>query len=152
MSKFNLDKFRDTEFKRRTKEVPVPECGEFFPKSAKKKIWIVQNLTGEELYAMREAVERNLDIEKTVAALAAGQNAEVVKDALGLTGKVPTELARRLSVFVFGSASPKIERSDAVKFAEKYSLVFDRLTNEIMILSGLGSKPGEKNGSGTTPK
>lgn len=152
MSKFNLDKFRDTKFERRTKEVPVPELGLFFPKGSKSKVWIVQNLSGEELYAMRDAVDRNIDLEKTVRALATGQKADVVKDALGLTGKVPDDLARRLSVFVFGSAEPKIDRSDAVKFAQEYSLVFDRLTNEIMVLSGLGSKPGEKNGSGTTQK
>ena len=154
MPEFNLEDFRAAKFERRTKKMPVPELKPFFPKKTKisEMIWTIQNLTGEELYRMRESVERNIDLEKTVSALATGQKAEVIKDALGLSGKTPDEMVRRLSVLVYGSVEPKIDRPDAVKIAEEYSLVFDRLTQEIMVLSGHGSKPGEKNGSGTTRK
>jgi len=154
MPKFNLENFRSTEFERRTKKMPVPELKPFFPEKTKRAdmVWVVQNMSGEELYRMRESVERNIDLEKTVSALATGQKAEVIKDALGLSGKTPDEMVRRLSVLVFGSVEPAIERADAVKIAEEYSLVFDRLTQEIMVLSGQGSKPGETNGSGTTRK
>jgi hypothetical protein len=162
MPGFDLKKFRNTDFERRVKEVPVPELAFFFEKSKKSKskkkeipVWRCQNMTGEELYRMRDAVDRNRDVEKTLEALAAGQGAEVAKEALGVTDNVPDDLARRLSVLVFGTVNDDGEtfsRSDAIALAKEFSVTFDRLTTEIMILSGIGSKPGESNGSGTTSK
>ena len=154
MAEFDLIKFRSTEKERRTKDVPVPELAYFYPKSKKKEtpVWTIQNMTGEELYKMRESVERNRDIEKTLAALGSGDNAEVAKSALGVSNNVPEDLARRLSVLVSGTVQKDFSRADAVSLAKAHPLTFDRLTNEIMILSGVGARPGEKNGSGTTPQ
>ena len=160
MSDFDLTKFRNTDFKRRTQEVPVPELAHFYPKYEKDKkskkvkvpVWLCQNMTGDELYRMREAVERNKDIDKTISALAAGQGAEVAKEALGVTKNVSDDLARRLEVLVAGTVDEDFSKPDAVSLAKEFPLVFDKLTNAIMLLSGQGAKPGEKNGSGTTPK
>ena len=160
MSDFDLAKFRNTDFKRRTQEVPVPELAHFYPKDKKDKkgkkapvpVWLCQNMTGDELYRMREAVERNKDIDKTLSALAAGQGAEVAKEALGVTKNVSDDLARRLEVLVAGTVDEDFSKPDAVSLAKEFPLVFDKLTNAIMLLSGQGAKPGGKNGSGTTPK
>ena len=72
-------------------------------------------------------------------------------EAIGISDKLPDEYVRRLNVLRLGSVEPEIDHEDAKKIADYNALVFSKLTDEIMILTGYG-KSGESNASGPTRK
>jgi hypothetical protein len=80
------------------------------------------------------------------------EQTKAIREALGLTGDTPGEIAKRLELLVAGSVSPKIDLSAAVKLAEAFPIEFMVLTNKISELTGKGAdlvKPGAA--SQTTP-
>jgi len=152
---FDIKKFQGSEFRPRTKEVPVPELREFFDKK-EKPVFVLRNLTGEEIFKAGAAVKRAQNLEEVVKQIASEVTKEKVKgilDALGLgADSIPDEYIIRLRMLKFGCVEPVLDLEDCKKIATCFSSTFTKLTNEINVLSGLGSSLGESKPSGTTPK
>ncbi|BBO74365.1 hypothetical protein DSCW_17820 [Desulfosarcina widdelii] len=149
---FNIEKYRTTEYERRTEPVPVPALAAFFDDDEKPVI-VVQNLTGPEVYRAEQRVAVNKNLEGLVKKLADGKGAEAIEaalEALGLGGSsVPDALAKAIAYVQFGCASVKLEQSDAVRLAEFHIDSFLKLFNAINRLTSLGHVPlGESNASG----
>jgi len=156
----DLKKLKTTKFKDRTKDIEVEPLKDFFSKDDK-PIWTVKALSGEELYLVRQAVERSRNIDELVSQLVSGspkKKVEAALKSLGISDDLPEEYIRRLHCLRHGSAKPDlkndVEGLEICKIiAENHAVLFNRLTDEIMALTGLG-KLGEfkSAGSGTIPK
>jgi len=152
---FEIEKFRTTEYERRTDPVPVPALAGFFEDGEKPEI-VVQSLTGPEVYRAEQRVAANKSIETLVKKLAGGNGAEAVDavlDAMGVSGtSVPDALAKAIAYVEFGCQSIDLTQSDAVRLAEYHIDSFLSLFNKINSLTALGHVPlGESNASGATP-
>lgn len=146
---FDLQKFETADFKFREKKVPVPQLASFFGDGEPAE-WIVRNLTGAELAAVRDSIQRAKDLESIVEGLASDSGKDkiqAVKDAMGITGD-PEDHIRRLTMLELGTVSPKIQRKHAVRLGEAYPVLFTTLTHEIMSLTGQGKSLGESIASG----
>jgi len=152
-SGFNDKKFASTNFIYREKEIDVPELKEFYD-GRKKPIWIVRGLTGIELAEVRDAVTRNQNFERLVQKMTSNlsrDKVEAVTTAFGMGDDLPDDYVRRLKILGLGSVDPKLPHDQVVKLADTFPVTFSRLTDEIMILTGVG-KLGESNASGTIQK
>lgn len=137
---FDSQKFLKTKYKDRTEDVPVPELKKFFP-DGETPVWTVRGLTAEEIARANDAVSQNADVSAIITALAAKhskEKAEAVKDMLGMSTAVPADIVKRISHLVSGSVSPECDQEMAVKLGENHSVVFFKLTNKILELSGKG--------------
>jgi hypothetical protein len=102
--------------------------------------WEVRGLTAAELNNALEASSRRGNIESIIRAIVNKQDqANAIRQALGLSGETPGEVAKRLEMLVSGSVAPKIELSAAVKLAEAFPIEFLLLTNKISELTGQGA-------------
>ena len=151
---FDSKKFLKTKFAPRTEEVPVPDLASFFPEGAK-PIWKVRGLTGHELGRAAEASDRNKTISAILEGLtaeAAKEKAEALKDLLGIGGKTPADIAKRLEHITIASMDPVCTRDLAVRICEVFPVEFYMITNKIMELTGRGQMPGKQPPSGVTEK
>lgn len=149
-----LTKFMCAKFERRQKTVRLPELKEFFPKDQHPD-FIVQGLTGPELAKTLEAPRKYKDVAGLIDGILSDvskDKIDAIKESLGITGKVPDEIAKRLEQLVLGSVEPKFTQDAAVKFCEKFPIEFWILTNSIAELTGRGHEPGKSKPSGTTTK
>lgn len=134
---FNPDKFLATKLEARRKAVPVPALSGWFDEG-EEPIWTVRGLTSNELNAAIEAKARRASIDNVIDALANNDQAQAVREMIGLTKGSPAEIVKRLEMLVLGSVLPKIELPLAVKLAEAFPIEFLTLTNEITALTGMG--------------
>lgn len=142
---FDSDKFLKTKFRDRTEDVPVPELKAFFPEG-EKPVWTVKCLTAEEVARANDEVSQNSDVLAIVSSLSsaiAKEKADAVKDLIGMNKeRLPADIIKRISHLMSGSVSPECNREMAVKLGENHSVIFFKLTNKILELSGKG-KLGE---------
>ncbi|MCK9362141.1 MAG: hypothetical protein M0P74_00840 [Syntrophales bacterium] len=151
---FDAKKFLKTKFTLRTDEVAVPALAAFFPEEAK-PLWKVRGLTGQELGVANEAPERMRNMAAIMEGLASGaakEQADAVKELLGIGGTTPQDVAKRLEHLVVGSVDPKCTQELAVRLCEVFPVEFFQLTNKIAALTGQGQMPGKQPPSGETPK
>lgn len=135
---FDATRFERAEFVARTKVVEVLALTDFFDENEKPE-WVVRGLTSNELHRAMEAGKRQLSLESIVKAIAqAGDQAEAVRKAIGLTSDTPGEMAKRMEMLVMGSITPKVELTTVVKLAEAFPIEFLTLTNVITELTGQG--------------
>ncbi len=150
---FNLQRFKTTEFQRRTEDVPVPGLASFFDEDDP-AVLTVQNLVGEEIARARLRVSQNSAIDELVSRLVserAASKIDGIQQALGLGDDVPDDLVYRIAVAEFGICSADFQQEDCVKMAAVAPEDFYALTQKIFALTGLGQVPlGESNASGTT--
>jgi len=147
---FDFNKFETADFKFREKRIPVPELSSFFADGDPAE-WVVRNLTGAELAAVRDSVQRAKDLESIIEGLASGggkEKVQAVMAAMGIDGGTPDDHVRRLAMLEAGTVSPKIQRKHAVRLGEVFPVLFTTLTNEIMSLTGQGKSLGESIASG----
>ncbi|WP_305046326.1 hypothetical protein [Geoalkalibacter sp.] len=141
---FDLNRFSAAAFTPRAESLPVPELAEFFEGDA---AWQVRGLRGEEVARAHEAISRNRNLSALAEALVAqdqSEKADTIRELLGIgSGSVPDDLAKRLDMLVSGSVEPAIDHAAAVKLAEAHPVVFWRLTNKIIELTGMGAQPGK---------
>lgn len=142
---FNLAQFERAQFAPRTRTVNVEALAGFFePGDA--TVWTVRGLSANELHRAMEADARQKSVAAVVKAISnGGDQAQAVRQALGLTADTPGEMAKRLEMLVMGSVAPVIELPAAVKLAESFPVDFLSLTNAITELTGQGAdlvKPG----------
>ena len=155
----DIRKLKTARFKDRIEEIEVKQLKDFFP-DGEKPIWKIRAISGEEMYFVRNAVERSRNTEELISQLLSGsgkQKAIAAIRTLGLDEKdQPEDYVRRLHILRYGSIDPDL-KSDVEgleickKVADNYATVFDLLTNRIMALTGLG-KLGESNAFGTAKK
>lgn len=142
---FDLNRFEQAKFESKKARVAVEALAPFFDEGEPAE-WEVRGLTASELHNALEAEKRQGNIEAIVRAISTKQEqTKAIREALGLTGDTPGEIAKRLELLVAGSVSPKIELSAAVKLAEAFPIEFMVLTNKISELTGKGAdlvKPG----------
>ncbi len=138
---FDTDKFLNTEYRDRTEDVPVPELKKFFPED-ETPVWTVRALTAEEIARANDEVAQNMDISAIITALAssvAKEKAGAITDLIGLSKEnLPGDVVKRISQLMSGSVSPQCPRELAVKLGENHSVIFFKLTNKILALSGKG--------------
>ena len=135
---FDLVKFERAKFEPRTETVTVAGLSDFF-KEDSEPVFVVRGVTASELHNATEASKRNTAVEAVVSALASKQEqVQAIRDALGMTGSTPGEVARRLELLVAGCVTPKLTLPLAVKIAESFPVEFLDLSNRIIILTGQG--------------
>lgn len=136
---FDDKAFMRAKFAPRTAQIPVPGLQPFFKDDAP-PVWIVRNLTGDELAKSMEAVSNKKGIDTIIQALST-QSAQIeeIRTSLGIGDDVATELVKRLEQLVIASVEPVIDKPLAVKLSENYPVEFYQLTNEIIKLTGLGA-------------
>lgn len=141
---FDSKKFLQTQFIPREETVPVPDMKDFFPEGEKPE-WKVRGLTGVELARANEAVARNKDIAAILEGLISQNNQakiDSVKQLIGIDGKVPNDIAKRVEIFIMGSIE-KVDTEIAVKVCTTFPVEFFQITNKITVLTGQGHVPGK---------
>jgi hypothetical protein len=140
MSGFLIDKFSRAKFERRTEIVKIDNetLKEFFEKD-QEPVFIIQNLNAAELNISIEAELKNKSIDNVIKALSKNSDQVAgIRKTLGISSDVPSELAKRIEMMVFGCVNPKIDHAVAVKFAENFPMEFYDITNKIANLTGTG--------------
>ena len=147
---FDARRFMKQPFSPREGEVPVPALKDFFPDGGE-AVWKVRGLTADEIARCNEAGERNKRIEAIADALMASNksdNAEGIKEYLGISSDVHGEVVKRIEQLKTASVKPLIAHEVAVKIAEVFPVEFYAITNEILRLTGLGQVAGKSKPSG----
>lgn len=135
---FDLGKFQAAEFRPRTQRVPVPALAAFFAEG-EEAVWEVRGLTAAELNRAMEAKHRQSQLQSVVDAIAsAGDAANAIRRALGLSGDTPAEIVKRIEMLHMGSVQPAITQEVAVKLGETFPIEFLTLTSAITDLTGQG--------------
>ena len=141
---FDTNAFMASSLEHRTEAVPVPGLKKWFPDD-EEPTWTVRGLSGSELSRAIEAEAKQNKLSTLVGALVEGkpqsERIKEVRAALGLTGDVPGEMAKRLEMLAIGSIAPKVELNTAVKLATNFPIEFYSLTNKIIALTGMGAEP-----------
>lgn len=128
----------------------VPELAEF--NGGEPVPFVVRGLTGEELFRVRGSVERDNQVKALIEAVAstgAGQ-VKAIREAFGLADELHEDHIKRLEMLILATVDPKIDRPMAVKLAAVHPVAFSRLTDKILVLTGLGQVAGKQKGSGET--
>lgn len=148
---FDVDKFKNAKFKRRTAEVKItdPDMKQFF-NGDDPPVWIVQSLTGEECARANDSKRTNRNLSEVIAKISssiqggsgAKEFADEVAELMGI-GKttLPDDHVYRLDLLVYGSQSPTIDKRAAVLVAKHKPQLFYHLTNKILELIGEGASP-----------
>lgn len=147
---FDIQKFDEAKIEDRLDEVPVPELKDFFGED-EEQLWVVRALGGLEMAVAREAQKKNETFQELVTKLLSTITEEKVDAVLELIGlakerpdtDAPEDYVWRISCLWQGSVSPKIDEVQAVRLALLNSNVFYKLTNKILVLSGMGKQLGE---------
>ena len=150
----DLNAFRNTELSQRLETIKVPELRPFFAEG-EEPIWTVRGLTANEIFKADGAKMAQSRASALAEAITSGSRDEIIKEvqaALGQSGDVQPETARRLEMLVSGSVDPVVTIQDSVRLAEHFPTVFIQLTNAILKLSGRGADAKKKpTTSGETP-
>lgn len=137
---FDINKFSQAEIQHFEKDVDVPNLDYFFAED-EQPVWRVRSISGYESAKVNEAAERNAGIADLVVALSSGngkEKSEAIQKSLGISDDVPTEVAKRIEILMLGSINPECDRDTAIKLATYFPLEFNKLTSEILLLTGQG--------------
>lgn len=151
---FDIEKFRSTDFERRTARVPVPALSMFFGEGEPAE-FEVQCLSGPEAFIAENRVAANSVKEEAVTLLSsdkAGDKAKGLMKLFGLDGEVtPDRLVKMIAYVEFGVRSMKLEQHDVVRMAQYSLSSVLALFAEINRLTNLGYVPsGESIATGGT--
>lgn len=147
---FDLNRFTSAGLTLRTAEVKTPMLKDFFGEG-EEAVFKVRGLTGEEWYAMRQAIADRRDTKALAEKILSGAG-EAIAQAIGdIYADVPEELARRINLVVAGCVEPKLDLPAAVKLFKFYAPQAHLISEEIFRLSGEGATLGESKGCGEIP-
>jgi hypothetical protein len=143
-------------WEKRTKTIPVPRLKDW-TKKGEKPTWKIQSLGTTEIWKAEVAAseESRNAVEQLSEALAGkdiGEAAEAVKALVGVSADIPQEMAKRIFLLTFASIDPVCDLTTAGIIHEHFPTDFLNITQEILNISGLGSKKKELKNSGTTQK
>lgn len=137
---FDLQGFQRAAWVHRTQEVPVAELSEFFTDGAP-AVWLVRGLTADELYKIRSASSRQKTLEGIAEGLAEGSKsgaARAIKEALGSSGTLDPSTPKAMETLMAGCIDPPCDLDLARLMMDKHGLIFMRLSDAIMTLTGQG--------------
>jgi len=151
---FDVKKFGKSKFTDRTEAVNVPDLAEWFGEKEEPEI-IVRGLTGSEIAAVNEAAAKNKNLAAILEAFVSSdvnEKIEAIKAEMGVDGRVPDDIARRVEQLRIGSVSPVFNDIEAAQFFEVFPIEAYMVTNAINRLTGKGKLPGESKPSGKIKK
>jgi len=151
---FDTSRFMQQEFVPRTKAVPVPELKQWYDKG-NKAVWVVRNLTGVEIGRANEIASKQSlsnDIIQGLLAANSKDTVDAVKALVGRTDNVPEDTAKRIEHLQLASVEPVCDLELALKLAKHFPVIFLKICNVILELSGQGASPGKSKPSGKIQK
>jgi len=138
MSEFDWDRFEAAKMEPRREKMPVPDLAAFF-KPGETPEWEVRGLTAREWAVSLEAEQKYATVSAVATTLQqAGVEVQAMRRIVGLTKATPSELAKRLELFVMGSVNPTVNLEQAVLLAERFALDFWVIVSKIINLTGKG--------------
>lgn len=143
---FDLQGFSRAAWVHRTQEVDVPELAEFFA-PGDKPVFVVRGLSADELYKIRSAASRQKVMEGIAEGLAEGSKsgaARAIADALGGSGTLDPATPRAMETLIAGCVTPPCDLDLARLLESKHGLIFMRLSDAIMTLTGQGGSVEKK--------
>jgi len=150
MSGFDTKKFLKTRFSPRTADVSVPDLKDYFP-AGEKPVWKVRGLTGQEVGTARQASANRKDLGAIMDGLlgsAGEEKARAVREMMNLSGDIPEDVVKRIAYLTVGSVDPPGSEELSVFLCENFPVTFYDITNQILVLTGLGRMPGKQEPSG----
>lgn len=148
---FDLKQFRKTQLAARTEDIPTPELKLFFAED-EKPVFKVRGMAGDEMYRVREAVEKRRDLQAIVSRLMSGEGSAMADAIEDYFGVVPEEFARRVEILLVGCLDPVLTRQDVMKLFRHYPTQAHAICTRILHLTGEGSLPGELKDFGEIPE
>ena len=152
---FDLQGFQRAAWVHRTQEVAVPELAEWFTAGAP-AVFVVRGLSADELYKIRSSASRQKVLEGIAEGLAEGSKsgaARAILDALGGAGTLDPATPRAMETLMAGCVDPPCDLDMARLLESKHGLIFMRLSDAIMSLTGQGGMVEKKaEPSGVTPE
>lgn len=135
---FNNDAFMGQQFEARTEDVAVPELAAWFDGDP---VWQVRCLTADEFFKAQQAGARRDNTKAFVDALTKGSKQAKQNEFLkvfGIDSDPAAETVIRHEMLAFGSVEPTCDITLAVKLANVHGVLFKKLTDKILELSGQG--------------
>lgn len=149
---FDSRTFLKDAFQPRIESISVPALAAWFSDGEKPE-WQVRGLTGEELARCNEIQQQQINIAAAISAMTTErEKIAEIKSLLGISEKVPDDLAKRMEMLAIASVQPEITLDVSVKLAERFPIEFYQLTNVILRLTGMGQLPGKQQPSGKMQK
>jgi len=96
---FDIKRYKTTDFKDRTKAVPVPKLRRFFD-DADDPVWVIRGLTGIECAKAKQEVTNNANLSSMLQAITSRIDSEKIKglqEYIGITDSVPDDIVQRFS-------------------------------------------------------
>lgn len=143
---FDTQGFMRAAWVHRTQEVAVPEIAEYFTEGAK-PVFVVRGLSADELYKIRSASSRQKTLEGIAEGLAEGSKsgaAKAIKEALGASGALDPATPRAMETLIAGCVDPPCDLDMARLLMDKHGLIFMKLSDTIMTLTGQGGEVEKK--------
>lgn len=144
---FDVKKFKQAKYTRRTKDIPVPDLAEWFDEG-EKPVWIIQGLTGKEVGVSKQAAAKNKSLAGIMEMLKSSKvldKTKALQTIFDLDPKGTTEnVAERLEQMVHASVKPECDLDLALKVCKCYPVAFYTISNEILRLTGQGMQPPGK--------
>jgi hypothetical protein len=143
-------------FDKRTKVIPVPRLKDW-TKNGGDPTWTIQSLGTKEIWkaevaASEESRNAVAQLSEALAGSDINEAAEQIKSLVGVSADIPQELAKRIFLLTFASIDPVCDLTTAGIIHEHFPTDFLNITQEILNISGLGSKKKESKSSGVTKK
>ena len=130
---------RRAKLERRTESVTAPDAvAEYFGAAE----WTVQQLTGAQLYKVREASngEQEKLIRAISEALQAGDKRGELAAELVTGGDIPQQLRHQMSLVEAGLVEPRIDHEDIIALFDNWPIFGEQLGGIIAKLTGEGSQ------------
>ena len=136
---FDTKAFTRAKYVPRTKKISISSLKEFFADGDINE-FVIRGLDIVEFVKTTEANKRNNNIDSVVRAFTIDrEKVEAIKELLGVVSDdVPKEVSSRLETLVYGCIDPRFDLQQARIFADRFPVDFWYITQEIMILTGLG--------------
>lgn len=142
---FDAKGFMQAAWVHRTQEVAVPELAAWFKDEPAQ--FVVRSLSADELYKIRASASRQKTLEGIAEGLAEGSKsgaARAIVDAIGGAGTLDPATPRAIETLMAGCVSPPCDLDMARLLMEKHGLIFMRLSDAIMTLTGQGGTVEKK--------
>ncbi len=143
---FDVQGFARATWVHRTQEVPVPELADYFA-PGDPPVFIVRGLSADELYKIRSAASRHKVLEGIAEGLAEGSKsgaARAIASALGGAETLDPATPRAMETLIAGCVEPPCDLDLARLLESKHGLIFMRLSDAIMTLTGQGGEVEKK--------
>ena len=152
----DVKKLQKQRFEKRTKIIPVPRLKDWV-KNGGDPTWTIESLGTKEIWraevaASEESRNAVTQLSEALAGSDIGEAAEAVKALVGVSTDIPEHLAKRIFLLTYASIDPVCDLTTAGIICDHFPTDFLAITQEILNISGQGSKKKESKPSGATKK